>query len=120
MYGDRAKTLMAQGLCHTRNGKSAEAEQSLARAYELDAGNPIIGYNLASLMFDRGDLQRSQFLIRRINNSQLSNAETLWLGIKVENKLGDRVAMNQLAGQLKRRFPQSREAGRLDRGAFNE
>ena len=120
MYGDRAKTLMAQGLCHTRNGKPAEAEQSLARAYELDAGNPIIGYNLASLMFDRGELQRSQFLIRRINNSQLANAETLWLGIKVENKLGDRLAMNQLAGQLKRRFPQSREAGRLDRGAFNE
>ena len=120
MYGDRAKTLMAQGLCHSRNGKRAEAEKSLARAYELDAGNPIIGYNLASLMFDRGDLQRSQFLIRRINNSQLANAETLWLGIKVENKLGDRVAMNQLAGQLKRRFPQSREAARLDRGAFNE
>jgi type IV pilus assembly protein PilF len=119
-YGDRAKTHMAQGLCHSRNGKRAEAEQSLVRAYELDAGNPIIGYNLASLLYDRGELQRSQFLIRRLNNSQLSNAETLWLGIKVENKLGDRTAMNQLAGQLKRRFPQSREAGRLDRGAFDE
>lgn len=120
MYGDRAKTYMAQGLCHSRNGKPAEAEQSLARAYELDAGNPIIGYNLASLLYDRGELQRSQFLIRRLNNSQLANAETLWLGIKVENKLGDRLAMNQLASQLKRRFPQSREAARFDRGAFNE
>lgn len=120
MYGDRAKTLMAQGLCHQRNGKRAEAEQALARAYELDAGNPIIGYNLASMLYDRGELQRSQFLIRRINNSQLANAETLWLGVKVENKLGDRVAMNQLAGQLKRRFPQSREAARLERGAFDE
>ncbi|TFZ00736.1 type IV pilus biogenesis/stability protein PilW [Ramlibacter henchirensis] len=119
-YGDRAKTLMAQGLCLNRAGKKAEAEKSLSRAYELDAGNPIIGYNLASLMYDRGELQRSQFLMRRLNNSQLANAETLWLGVKVERKIGDRLAMNQLADQLKRRFPQSKEAGRLDRGAFDE
>jgi type IV pilus assembly protein PilF len=120
MYGDRAKTLMAQGLCLNRAGKPADAEKSLARAYELDAGNPIIGYNLASLLYDRGEVQRSQFLIRRLNNSQLANAETLWLGVKVERKLGDRVAQNQLADQLRRRFPQSREAGRLERGAFDE
>lgn len=119
-YGDRAKTLMTQGLCLNRAGKRVEAEKSLARAYELDAGNPIIGYNLASLLYDRGELQRSQFLVRRLNNSQLANAETLWLGIKVERKLGDRVAMAQLSDQLKRRFPQSREVGRLDRGAFDE
>ena len=111
---------MAQGLCHSRAGKRDEAEKSLTRAYELDAGNPIIGYNLASLLYDRGELQRSQFLVRRLNNSQLANAETLWLGIKVERKLGDRVAMAQLSDPLKRRFPQSREVGRLDRGAFDE
>lgn len=120
LYGDRAKSLMAQGLCLNRAGKPAEAEQALARAYQLDAGNPIIGYNLAALLYGRGELKRSQFLIRRLNNSQLANAETLWLGVKVERKLGDRVAMNQLADQLKRRFPQSREAGRLDTGAFDE
>jgi type IV pilus assembly protein PilF len=120
MYGDRAKTLMAQGLCYSGAGKPAEAEKSLARAYELDAGNPIIGYNLASLLYARGDLQRSQFLIRRLNNSQLANAETLWLGIKVERKLGDRLAMTQLADQLRRRFPQSREVRRYEQGAFDE
>ncbi|WBY01867.1 type IV pilus biogenesis/stability protein PilW [Ramlibacter tataouinensis] len=120
LYPDRAKTLMAKGLCQLQAGKPAEAEQSLAHAYEIDAGNPIIGYNLAALLHKRGDLQRSQFLIRRLNNSQLANAETLWLGVKVERQLGDRLAMSQLADQLKRRFPQSREAAALDRGAFDE
>ena len=119
-YTEPAKTLMAQGLCQARAGKPADAERSLARAYEIDAGNPIIGYNLATLLYQRGELQRAQFLIRRINNSQLANAETLWLGVKVERRLGDQVAASQLGDQLRRRFPQSREVGAFDRGAFDE
>lgn len=119
-YGDRAKTLMTQGVCLTRAGKPAEAERTLASAYELDAGNPIIGYNLANLLYARGETNRAQFYIRRLNNSQLANAETLWLGVKVERKLGDRVAMNQLADQLRRRFPQSSQAQAYERGTFDE
>jgi len=120
MYAGRAKTLMAKGLCEARAGKTAEAERSLARSYELDAGNPITGYNLAGLLFRRGDFNRAQFYIRRLNNSDLANAETLWLGVKVERRLGDRVAMQQLAEQLRKRFPKSREAAAYDRGAFDE
>jgi type IV pilus assembly protein PilF len=120
MYAGRAKTLMAKGLCEARAGKTAEAERSLARSYELDAGNPVTGYNLAALLFRRGDFNRAQFYIRRLNNSDLANAETLWLGVKVERRLGDRVAMLQLAEQLRKRFPKSREAAAYERGAFDE
>jgi type IV pilus assembly protein PilF len=119
-YDGQAKTLMTQGLCQERAGQRAEAERSLLRSYELDPGNPLTGYNLANLLFQRGDLTRSQFYIRRLNNSDLANAETLWLGVKVERSLGDRDAMTQLAGQLRKRFGQSREAAAYDRGAFNE
>jgi len=120
LYPDKARTLMAQGLCEARAGRRAEAEQSLARSYELDAGNPITGYNLAQLLYMRGEYQRAQFYIRRLNNSELANAETLWLGIKVENRMNDTVAMNQLSDQLRKRFPQSRERRALDRKAFDE
>jgi len=120
LYAGRAKTLMAQGLCQARAGRMAEAERSLARSYELDAGNPVTGYNLASLLFRKADFTRAQFYIRRLNNSELANAETLWLGVKVERRLNDRVAMRQLGEQLKKRFPQSRETAAYDRGAFDE
>jgi len=120
MYTGRAKTLMAQGLCQARAGRTAEAEKSLAHAYELDAGNPITGYNLANLLYQRGDLSRSQFYIRRLNNSDLANAETLWLGVKVERRLNDRVAMVQLGEQLKKRFPQSAQSAAYDRGSFDD
>lgn len=120
LYGDRAKTHMAQGLCHARAGRPAEAERELARAYELDAGNPITGYNLANLLYKRGEYQRAQFYIRRLNNSEYANAESLWLGVRVERRMNDRTAMLQLADQLRRRFPQSPQRAAYDRGAFDE
>lgn len=119
-YGERAKTWMAMGLCHMKAGQSAEAESSFVRAYELDAGNPITAYNLSQLLYQRGEFVRAQFYVRRLNNSELANAESLWLGIKVERRLENRDAMTQLSSQLKKRFPQSRENLALERGAFNE
>jgi type IV pilus assembly protein PilF len=120
LYTDQAKTLMTQGLCQIAANQKPEAERSLARSYELDAANPITGYNLSALLYERADYTRAQFYIRRLNNSDFANAETLWLGIKVERRLQSDVAMEQLVGQLKRRYPQSRELAAYERGAFNE
>ena len=119
-YGERAKTWMAQGLCQMKGGQLAEAETSFLRSYELDAGNPITAYNLSQLLYQRGEFVRAQFYVRRLNNSELANAESLWLGIKVERRMENRDAMAQLSAQLKKRYPQSRENLALERGAFNE
>ena len=104
LYPERAKTLMTKGICEARAGDRAKAEDTLMKAYELDPGNPITGYNLSQLLFMRGDLERARFYIRRLNNSELGNAESLWLGIKIERKLGNTEAVQQLASQLRRRY----------------
>ncbi len=119
-YGDRAKTFMTQGVCHVRRGQLPQAESSFVRAYELDAANPVTGFNLANLLFKRADFGRAQFYIRRLNNSEFANAESLWLGMKVEQRLNDQVALMQLGEQLRKRFPASREAAAYDRRAFDE
>jgi type IV pilus assembly protein PilF len=119
-YTERPKTLMAQGVCQLKAGDSKEAEASLLHAYELDAGNPTTGYNLALLFFQRREYSRAQFYVRRINNSEQANSESLWLGMKVERGLSNSEAVGQLGTQLKKRFPQSKEAAAYERGAFNE
>lgn len=119
-YTSRSKTLMSQGVCWQRAGQLPQAQESLQQAYEIDAGNPAIGYNLASVLFQRADAKRAQFYIRRVNNGEFSNAESLWLGLKVERALGDTVAQGQLAEQLRKRFPQARQTRSLESGAFNE
>lgn len=119
-YADRAKTLLAQGVCQLRAGLRPDAERSLVQAYELDAGNAAVGYNLASVLYQREEFTRAQFYIRRVNNSAAANPESLWLGIKIERRLNNREVLAQLAGQLQRRFPESREAIAYERGNFND
>ncbi len=119
-YGERAKTFMTQGLCQARAGLLPEAERSLIKSYEYDAGNPVTGYNLANILYKKADYVRAQFYIRRLNNSELANAESLWLGIKVERRLANTDAVSQLATQLEKRFPQSNETAAYRRGAFDE
>lgn len=119
-YASRSKTFMAQGLCYAQSGDEAAAEQAFMRSYELDAGNPMVAYHLSSILFRRNELVRAQFYIRRLNNSQMSNAETLWLGIKVERALHSAVAMQQLVDQLHKRFPDSTELSLYNKGRFDE
>ena len=119
-YTQRAKTWQELANCQMVSGQKAEAEASFMRSYELDPGNAVTGYNLANLMFERGETVRAQFYARRINNTDRATAESLWLGIKIERSLGVREAQLQLEGQLRKRFGQSREALALERGAFNE
>lgn len=120
LYAARAKTLMTLGLCQARAGQRADAERALARSFELDPGNPITVFNLAKLLLERGELVQAQFYARRLNASDMANAESLWLGMRIERRLNERGAMEQLADQLVRRFPQSREHDLYRRGAFDE
>ncbi|MFM6985597.1 MAG: type IV pilus biogenesis/stability protein PilW [Hydrogenophaga sp.] len=120
LYEGSAKTLMAEGICLMRMDRWQEAEDRLAKAHELDAVHPVIGYNLAVLLYKRGDYSRAQLHVHRLNRSAMANAETLWLGIRVERRLNQTDAMEQLALQLSRHFPASRQWAAYQRGAFDE
>lgn len=119
-YRNRTQAHFLKGWCLLRAGKLDESEAALSKAYEFAPNNPMIAYNLASLKHRRGDSQGAQFIIRRVNNSELANAETLWLGIRVERRLGNDVAVAQLAQQLSRRFGDSPQWAAYQRGAFND
>jgi type IV pilus assembly protein PilF len=120
LYAGRPKTYLTLGICQARAGELATAQRSLAKSYELDAGNPVTGYTLSRVLYDQREYERARFYIRRINNSELANAESLWLGVKVENRLNDKQAMDQLGEQLRKRFPQSPQRASLDRKAYDE
>lgn len=116
-----SKTLMARGVCQSRAGLLPEAEKSLARSYELDVGNPATAYNLAEVLYRRGDYERARFYIRRVNNiPEQITPESIWLGIRIENRLANADGRDELAVTLRSRFPSSREASALELGRFNE
>jgi len=120
-YRDPSRTLLAQGVCYAFAGQLAESEATLLRAYQADPANPSTAFNLAEVLYRRGDYERARFYIRRVNSVPASaNAQTLWLATRVENKLGNRRGAQELGEQIVARYPGSREASSYQRGAYDE
>lgn len=120
-YRDLTMTLLAQGVCQARAGRAADAEKTLSRSYELDPSNPATAMNLADVLYRKGEYERARFYVRRVNNvPELSNAETLWLAARIENRLGNRQGAGELGAQLRARYPRSPEAAAFEQGRFNE
>lgn len=115
------KTLLARGVCQINAGLFPEAEKTLLKSYELDPSNPATAYNLSAVLFRRGELERARFYVRRVNgvSAQIS-AQSLWLAIRIENRMGNISARDDLAEQLRSRFVGSKEATALELGRFDE
>ena len=120
-YRDQARSLLARGVCYGRDGKFAEAEAALMRAYELDPANPSTGLNLAEVLYRRQAFERASFYIGRVNDAPTAaNAQTLWLAARIERKLGRDAAVRVLGDRLRQRFAQSPEAALFERGRFDD
>lgn len=120
-YRELARTLLAKGLCEARAGDFAAAERTLSRSYELDPANPATAFSLAEVLLRQGDFERARFYVRRINaQPEQANAQTLWLALRIELKLGNQIGANGLASRLRERFPDSPQALQLEKGQFDE
>ncbi|MDW3680732.1 type IV pilus biogenesis/stability protein PilW [Cupriavidus sp. CV2] len=114
------KALTSLGACQLRNGNSEAAEKSLFGALRFDRNNPVANNNLALLYYQRGDYQRAQQYVGRINSSNFVSAQSLWLGARIARRQGDVAAQNALVAQLRSRFPDSRELTAYEQGAWDE
>lgn len=120
-YRAPQRSLLAKGVCEARSGRMKAAERTLSRAFELDAGNPAISVNLAEVLYRNGELERARFYIKRVNAvPEQVNSQSLWLALRVERKLGNVAGEQDLASELRKRYPKSPETQLLDVGRFDE
>jgi type IV pilus assembly protein PilF len=120
-YRDAPRTLLAQGVCQSYAGQAEAAEKTLLRSFELDPANPSTAVNLSELLFRRGAYERARFYILRVNNqSEVASAQTLWLGARIESKLGNATEARQLGAKLRSRFPESSESAAFEQGRLDE
>jgi type IV pilus assembly protein PilF len=116
-----SRILLAQGVCYAFAGQLDDAEKTLQRAYQADPSNPSTSVNLAEVLLRRGEAERARFHIRRVNaNQSYISAQTLWLAVRIEHKLGNRTGVQDLGNQLLTRYRETREAIAFERGQFNE
>lgn len=97
------------GLCQLRLNNDAAAERAFLRAVELDNGNHQAVFHLAGIAYRRGANEAAKRYISALNQAVEPTAESLWLAIRIERRLGDRAAEASLVQQLRRRFPGSPE-----------
>lgn len=120
-YRGTSRTMLAQGVCQVRAGRLEEAEHTLSRAYELDPANPSTAVNLAEVLYRRAEYERALFYARRVNTKdELVTAQTLWLAMRIEHKLGQEQQVQDTGARLRQKFPQSREALLFEKGRFDE
>ncbi len=120
-YRAPQRSLLARGVCEARSGRMKAAETSLSRAFELDAGNPAIAVNLAEVLYRNGEAERARFYVKRVNASaELANAQSLWLQLRIERRLGNTATVEDLAEQLHKRYRGTPETQALDLGRFDD
>ena len=120
LYTQKAKPLQNAGVCALRMGDTAVAEDYFRRSFEMDPGAGVAAYNLASIFYDRADYARARFYVGQVNNGQAPTAQSLWLGIRIERRLGNRTNQSALESQLDRLFADSREAQMKRQGNYGE
>lgn len=119
-YQSPAKALTNAGVCSMKLQDYDAANRYLLRSFEIDPANPLTNLTLARLLYARGDAEKARFYLNRTIKIDASSADVLWLGVKINRKLGDTLGEMSLAAQLRRRYPDSHEYSAYQRGAYNE
>ena len=120
LYPQKAKPLQNAGVCANKMGDAKLAEDYFRRSFEMDPGGAVSAYNLALIYYDRKDFPRARFYVAQVNGSPSPTPASLWLGIRIERRLGNKNNEIALENQLERMFADSREAQMQRRGNYND
>ena len=119
LYASPARTYSAAGVCSLRAKNPKDAEEFFQRALRLDPDDTTAMLPFAELRYRQGKFEDARRLVSRYNKLVSPNPESLWLGLRVERKLGGRVSEQSYADQLRRHFPNSAEYQSLQRGQYD-
>lgn len=119
LYQTPERSLVNAGICARRRGDDAAAQEFFQRAVTLRPNQPQALYQLADLAYASNNFAAAHNYLRRFAQVATGNAEVLWLGLRVERKLGNSNGEASYAQQLRKNFPDSREAAALQAGRFD-
>jgi len=118
LYATPQKSYVMAAVCAMRRNNEKDAYDYLERALRLDANYYPALINFAQLKYRRGELDSARVLVGRYNKIAEPTAESLWLALRIERKLGDASAVTSYGSQLRRRFPGSKEYQDMQKGRF--
>jgi type IV pilus assembly protein PilF len=118
LYSSPQRSYFNAGLCAKARGDIAAAQGYFSDALKSQPNYVQAIYQLADIAYARGDYAESRGYISRLLPVAARSAEILWLALRTERRLGAANAEASFAFQLRRNFPNSREAQALAAGRF--
>lgn len=118
LYTRPEQAMANAGQCAELKGDLALAEANLLKSLKLQPDNGTAVIKLAGLYFRQNRLADAQRLLARHAEISPPTAESLWLGVRLERKLGDRAQEAAYGLQLRKRFPDSNQARSLLAGEY--
>lgn len=119
LYPAPWRSYAAAGVCTMRVNNLKDAEDFFQRALKIEPDEPSSLLQLGQIRYRQGSLEEARKMVGRFNRLVTPTAESLWLAVKIERKLGERIGEASFANQLRRRYPDSREYQALQRGEYD-
>jgi type IV pilus assembly protein PilF len=119
LYAMPWRSYSAAGVCTMKMNQLKDAEAFFERALKFEPDEPAALLGLGQIRYRQGSVGEARKLVARYNKVTTPSAESLWLAVRVERRLGERVAEQSFANQLRRRYPDSTEYQSLQRGQYD-
>lgn len=120
LYETPERAYANAGTCALKAGDLEGAQRYLLQAVQLSRdGAPAARLQLAKLFYQRSILEEARvYLADALRMMEPPTAEALWLGVRLERKLGNRANEGGYAAQLRSRYPTSPEYQEFLKGNF--
>lgn len=119
LYQTPAKALHNMGVCAIMDKDDASGEAYLFRALKMDSNNLRAYYLLADIDYRKARYIEAREWLRQLHAKMEPTAETAWLALRVDRKMGNRDGETRNAGILSRKYRDSPEYQLLSRGEFD-
>lgn len=119
LYQTPGKVLTNAGVCAMMNKDDRKGTAFLLRAIRLDRANLRALYLLADIGYRENRLTDARQWIKDLHTKLEPTAESAWLALRIERKLGDRESEARFTGILRRKYRDSPEYQKLSHGEFD-
>ena len=97
------------GACVRKVPKLKEAEEYLEKALKINPKLPLALVNMAHIRFKQSNFLSTRGFLQRYEAVSQHSADSLWLGVLVERKLGNKSEAQRYAKLLQSNYPKSNE-----------
>jgi type IV pilus assembly protein PilF len=117
LYTTPGLAYLNAGLCSRKAGNNKDAEEFLQKALLVQPEMTQALFALAELNFANADyFAAKKYFANLSQKTDNLTAEQLWLGVRINRKVGDRNSEASFGTQLRNRFPDARETQMLIHG----